>query len=160
MDLNHYEFRSVWRLEAASDLIFDVLADLGTYPAWWPEVPRADRRDDVTFDLTVRSLLPYDLAFRATQARRDREAGVLEVSMSGDLDGFSRWAISDDGGICVATFEEEVTARKPLLRLALLARPAFQANHWLMMRHGNLGLQTFLRGYAAGLSQSPGRPVS
>jgi hypothetical protein len=160
MDPNRYEFRSVWQLDATRDVVFEVLADLCSYPAWWPEVPRAERIDDATFDLTVRSLLPYDLVFRSVQGRRDREAGVLEVSMSGDLHGFSRWTICDEGATCVATFEEQVTARKPLLRrLAPIARPAFQANHWLMMRHGRAGLRTFLRGYAAGLRQSKERPM-
>ena len=61
----------------------------------------------------------------------------------------------DDHGIradrtrCV--FDEHVVTNKGLLdRLAVVARPAFKANHTLMMRHGEAGLRTFLAGYRMG----------
>jgi hypothetical protein len=155
MDLNRYAFRSVWLLHAPGDAVFEVLADLDSYPHWWPEVRLADRRDETTWSLTVRSFLPYDLVFFSTQTKRDRASGVLEASMRGDLDGFSRWTLTAAGTSCTAVFEEEVTADKPLLRrLAPVARPAFQANHGVMMRHGRAGLQTYLSGYAAALGRS------
>jgi hypothetical protein len=155
MELNRYTFRSVWRLEATGDDVFEILADLDHYPLWWPEVRRAERLDDSTSALIVRSLLPYDLAFSSTQTRRDRLGGILEASLQGDLDGLSRWTLTTAGTSCTAVFEEEVTANKPLLRhLALVARPAFKANHRLMMRHGQAGLRTYLSGYAAALSRS------
>jgi Polyketide cyclase / dehydrase and lipid transport len=156
MDLNQYAFRSVWRLQAKVDDVFEVLADLDGYPLWWPEVRRSNRLDDSTSELTVRSLLPYDLKFTSSQTRRDRQAWILEASMQGDLDGFSRWTLAAAGTSgCTAVFEEGVTAHKALLRrLALVARPAFVANHGLMMRHGRAGLQTYLFGYAAALRGS------
>ena len=78
--------------------------------------------------------------------------------MSGDLDGFSRWTVTDAGaGRTKAVFEEDVTARKALLRrLALIARPAFRANHTVMMRHGQHGLAVYLAGYEASRSAAPG----
>jgi hypothetical protein len=72
-------------------------------------------------------------------------ARVLEATLSGDLDGFSRWTITAVDGGTVAVFEEEVETTKRALRLlAPVARPAFRANHWLMMRHGQAGLQARL----------------
>ena len=45
----------------------------------------------------------------------------------------------------------EVLARKALLRrFGAVARPAFKANHTLMMRHGERGLATYLAGVRAG----------
>ena len=45
-------------------------------------------------------------------------------------------------------FEEQVDARKePLRKLALVARPAFRADHALMMHHGRQGLGVYLAGY-------------
>jgi hypothetical protein len=156
MDLNRYAFRSVWRLNAKPDDLFEVLADLDSYPLWWPEVRHADRLDGCTWELTVRSLLPYDLEFCSIQTRRDHSAGILEARMRGDLEGFSRWTLTTAAGSCTAVFEEKVTAHKRLLRrLALVARPAFTGNHRLMMRHGRAGLQTYLSGYAMGLRGSP-----
>jgi Polyketide cyclase / dehydrase and lipid transport len=157
MNLNRYNFRSVWQLHAGAEEVFEVLADLQSYPLWWPEVRRVKRLDDSAAELTVRSLLPYDLDFTSTQSRRDRFAGILEAAMSGDLAGFSRWTITSTGaGRCTAIFEEDVTAHKALLRrLALVARPAFRANHRLMMQHGQAGLQTYLYGYAMALREPP-----
>jgi hypothetical protein len=73
---------------------------------------------------------------------------VLEASMTGDLEGFSRWAISVHPTGTSATFDEEVVANTSLLRrLERIARPAFKANHKRMMRNGERGLRTFLAGY-------------
>jgi Polyketide cyclase / dehydrase and lipid transport len=148
VDLAHYVFRSEWRLSASPDAVYTVLEDLATYPLWWPEVRRTVRFDERTAEVTCRSLLPYDLVFVTTQERRDRDERVLQARMVGDLDGFSRWTISSCDGGTSAVFEEEVDTTKPMLnRLAPIARPAFWANHWLMMRHGEQGLSTFLAGY-------------
>ena len=151
MDLNFYRFRSLWRIDAPLDEVYAALVDLGDYPSWWPEVRRAVRLSDDAYDLTVRSLLPYDLVITTRQVRRDRAAGVLEAALSGDLDGFTRWTLRGSGTGTLALFEEEVEALKPLLRrFAAVARPAFTANHTLMMRHGQRGLRTYLAGVRAG----------
>jgi hypothetical protein len=148
-----YRFRSDWRVDADPAHVYAVLEDLATYPDWWPEVRRADPIGVDACRLTCRSLLPYDLAFTTSRSRQDPEAGVLEANMEGDLAGFSRWTISAAGDGTLAVFEEEVDATRPLLiRLEPWARPAFRANHWLMMRHGQAGLRTFVAGYRRGLA--------
>jgi Polyketide cyclase / dehydrase and lipid transport len=148
MDLNHYVFRSVWTVKAAKADVFDVLEDLGSYAEWWPEIRRAQRLGEDSFELVCRSLLPYDLVFRSAQKQRDRVGGVLEATLTGDLEGFSRWTLTSDGAMSTAVFEEEVIANKALLRrLAMVARPAFKANHALMMAHGQAGLRVYLAGY-------------
>jgi hypothetical protein len=128
------------------------LEDIAEYPRWWPEVRRVDRVDDTTVRIAVRSFLPYDLSFLAVESRKDQEAGVLETALSSDLDGFSRWIIEPDGTGTRTTFEEEVIARRTLLRrLALVARPLFRLNHAVMMRNGRRGLSVYLAGYRAGV---------
>ena len=90
-------------------------------------------------------MLPYDLDFAIHQSVNDRPAGILEATLTGDLEGFSRWTVSASSGGTLALFDEEVIARKRLLRwLALIARPAFTINHSLMMRHGRQGLSAYL----------------
>jgi hypothetical protein len=151
MDLNFYRFRSQWQVPAAPTEAYGVLSALAEYPRWWSEVRRAVQVSDDVFEVTVRSLLPYDLDFVSRQARQDAEAGILEAAMTGDLEGFSRWTISPVRAGTRLVFEEEVVVAKPLLRrLAAVARPAFRANHALMMRHGERGLRTFLAGYHFG----------
>jgi hypothetical protein len=148
MDLNRYRFRSRWRLDAPAATVFGVLGALETYPAWWPEIRLAEAIDPDSMRLTARSLLPYDLEFVSHQAKRDPGAGVLEATLAGDLEGFSRWTIRSEGSSTVAVFDEEVVTNKALLRrLAFVARPAFRANHTLMMSHGQQGLRTYLAGH-------------
>lgn len=152
--LHDYRFRSTWLVPGGPEEVFRALRDVEDYPNWWPQVVRAERCDDDTtpgaaeaYDMVVRSLLPYDLAFRSATTRDDPAAGVLEARLTGDLDGFSRWTVRASGDEAVLVFEEEVHARKALLRrLALVARPAFVANHALMMRAGRRGLRAYLAG--------------
>jgi hypothetical protein len=155
MDLNHYRFKNVWRLKHRPQEVYRVLEDIGGYPAWWPEVRRVDRIDDKTVRIVARSLLPYSLAFQATDSRQDDRAGALEVCMHGDLEGLSRWTLEAEGTGTRATFEEDVIARKESLRrLALVARPFFRWNHALMMRNGRRGLRVYLAGYRTGAEQA------
>lgn len=155
MDPNFYRFRSVWRLEATPNEVYLALERLEDYPTWWPEVRQIERLDDDAAKLTCRSILPYDLVFVTRQARRDPQEFVLEAAMTGDLEGFSRWTIASNGNGrgTQATFDEEVVTNKEMLRkLARVARPAFKANHTLMMHHGRRGLATYLAGFRAGRS--------
>ena len=143
--LRDYRFTSYWRVRATVEEAYAALHDLESYPAWWPEVKEATRVDDKTFALRCRSTLPYDLVFHTTQAVEDPSSGILEASMTGDLEGFSRWTITAEGAGTLAVFEEEVEAKKRLLRvLAPVARPVFRFNHELMMRHGESGLRARL----------------
>jgi hypothetical protein len=153
-DLNFYVFRSEWRLPATPDDVYVALEELRRYPDWWPEVREVRQVDERTGEVRCKATLPYELVFVTSQVVRDREGGVLEVDLRGDLNGFSRWTITADGDGSIAVFEEEVTAGKRLLQvLAPIARPVFRANHELMMRHGRAGLRTYLSGLALGREQ-------
>jgi carbon monoxide dehydrogenase subunit G len=146
--LSHYSFTSEWRVDADPNDVFEVLSDIGDYPAWWPEVKRVVRIGEKRVAAHVRSVLPYDLDFEMEQVAEDRRRGVLEVRMTGDLQGLSRWTISRSTDGSRLLFEEEVEATKPLLvRLAPVARPAFKLNHSFMMRHGEAGLRTYMAGF-------------
>lgn len=151
MALNDYEFQSLWELAAPPRDVYDVLAELGEYPSWWPEVKLAVKLAEDAYELRCRSILPYDLRFVTTRSVEDPENMILEANMRGDLEGFSRWTISGSADRTTCTFDEHVVTNKRLLdRLAVVARPAFKANHTLMMRHGEAGLRTFLAGYRMG----------
>jgi len=148
-----YEFQSVWAMAAPPGDVYDALEELGDYPLWWPEVKEAERIDDTSYRLRCRSILPYDLRFVTEQARRDRDAGILEANMEGDLEGFSRWTISPTEQGSKLVFDEVVITNKRMLDLlAPIARPAFKANHTLMMRNGKRGLTAYLGGFRRGRS--------
>ncbi|MFC8367866.1 SRPBCC family protein [Streptomyces sp. NPDC057239] len=146
MDWNHHRFRSLWTLSAPAPVVYRVLERIEDYPLWWPQVRDVTRLDDTSGIITIRSRLPYDLTSTVREGRRDPETGILEVGLSGDIDGWARWTVTRLGPHgCLAHYEQEVDVRKPLLRLlAVPGRPVFRANHALMMRAGRRGLAAHL----------------
>ncbi|MFF7450897.1 MULTISPECIES: SRPBCC family protein [unclassified Streptomyces] len=145
MDWTHYRFRTQWTLGASPSAVYGALAQAEDYPRWWPQVREVNRLDDTTGVIRIRATLPYDLTFTAREAIRDPAAGVLEIAMTGDLEGWARWTITAHGTGCLADYEQVVDVNKPLLRrLAVPGRPVFRANHRLMMRAGRRGLAAYL----------------
>ncbi|WP_121709845.1 SRPBCC family protein [Streptomyces sp. E5N91] len=147
MDWNHYRFRSRWPLPAPAPDVYRALERIEDYPRWWPQVREVTRLDDTSGLLRFRSLLPYDLTATVREQRRDPAEGVLEVAMSGDMEGWARWTVAPRGAATLVRYDQEVAVRKPLLRrLAVPGRPLFRANHRLMMRAGRRGLAAHLAG--------------
>ncbi|MEV7793919.1 SRPBCC family protein [Streptomyces sp. NPDC087512] len=146
MDWNHYVFRSLWALPVPAPAVYRELERIEDYPRWWPQVREVTRLDDTGAVVRIRSLLPYDLTQTVRERRRDAAAGVLEVFLSGDIEGWARWTVAPDGtGGSRVVYDQVVDVRKPLLRrLAVPGRPLFRANHRLMMRAGRRGLAAHL----------------
>ncbi|MFJ3719405.1 SRPBCC family protein [Streptomyces sp. NPDC090057] len=141
MDWNHYRFRTLWPLPAPPAAVFAVLERPEDYPRWWPQVRSVTRLDAATGVLTIRSLLPYDMTLTARETRRDPAAGVLEVALSGDIEGWARWTVTPAGTGALARYDQVVDVTRPLLRrLAVPGRPLFRANHALMMAAGRRGI--------------------
>lgn len=149
--LNHYVFKSIWHVDAPFDDVCAVLSDVTTYCAWWPEIRSVTPLDTHRVEMVARSLLPYELRFVSAERDGEHTRGVIDADLSGDLEGFARFTVEPARIGCQLTYDQEVDANKGLLKvLAPLARPAFKANHSLMMKHGEAGLRTFLAGYAKG----------
>jgi hypothetical protein len=153
---NFYLFRNIWSLDCPPAEAYEMLREVTEYTRWWPEVKEAHALGGGRFALRARALLPYSLSF-VGERRIDDPAGLLlELAMTGDLEGFSRFRIESSGGGSRILFEEQVIANKALLRrLALVARPVFCANHWLMMRRGQAGLRTYAAGFRRGRERIP-----
>lgn len=154
-----YRFDTTWRARAEPAIVWDVLYDVPSYPEWWPEVKRVvERRAHEAYELSVRSILPYRLTFTLHQRDADRDGGLLDAELRGELAGFSRWTIRPAPAGSILRYEQEVVTTPPLFNvLAPLARPAFVANHAWMMRSGERGLQTFLAGHRFGREGPRGR---
>jgi hypothetical protein len=149
-DNSSYTFRSVWHVSAAPDDVFHALARLADYPLWWPEIRDVRPLGDQTFQLTCKSTLGFKLCFTAMPTIHDRATRVLEARLIGDLEGSCRWTVGVHATGTSATFDEEVTPQKTLLRrIGPLARPVLKATHNRMMRNGERGLRTYLAGYRA-----------
>ncbi|OLZ60546.1 polyketide cyclase [Streptomyces sp. IMTB 2501] len=141
MDWNHYRFLSLWSLPAPPAAVYAVLERPEDYPRWWPQVRAVTRLDSGTGVLTVRSVVPYAMTFTARETRRDPDAGILEIAVSGDIEGWARWTVTAEGSGTLARYDQDVEVRKPLLRwLAVPGRPVFRLNHRMMMAAGRRGL--------------------
>lgn len=137
----HYRFETNWSVPVPHDRLFAVLADVGGYPTWWPQVRAVARLDDDTAHVVARSLLPYSLDLVLTRAVEDPAAGVLEARITGQLDGWSRWTLRGDRDGTAVRYEQEVTTEGRLLTAASsVVRPVLVANHAWMMRGGRRGL--------------------
>ncbi|MBO1331656.1 SRPBCC family protein [Streptomyces sp. VRA16 Mangrove soil] len=147
MDWNRYRFRSVWVLPAPPAEVYAVLEKAEEYPAWWPQVRSVTPLDDTSGVAVFRSFLPYRLTVVARERRRDPAGGVLEIGMTGDLEGWARWTLRPRAfGGTRAVYEQQVEVRKPLMRrLAVPCRPVFRVNHAWMMRGGRRGLTARLQ---------------
>ncbi|MGW1023493.1 SRPBCC family protein [Streptomyces sp. NPDC002577] len=147
MDWCRYRFRSVWNLPAPPAEVYAVLERAQEYPRWWPQVREVTPLGDRVGVARFRSVLPYDLVVTAHERRRDPAAGVLEIGMTGDLEGWARWTLGPaPGGTGTrACYDQEVEVCKPVMRrLAVPARGLFRVNHALMMRGGRRGLTALL----------------
>jgi uncharacterized protein YndB with AHSA1/START domain len=140
-----YRFRSEWELDAPRATVFEVLRKGENYERWWPQVKRSARLSDGRYELAARSFLPYELRMVLTESVIDEGTGVLEANLEGDLEGFSRWTLTEREGKTIALFEEEVVTHKPLLNtLSPLVKPLLRYNHTVMMRQGERGLRRYL----------------
>ncbi|QKW05536.1 polyketide cyclase [Streptomyces sp. NA04227] len=147
MAFTHYRFRSVWTLPVPPGAVYEVLERGEDYPRWWKQVREVIPLDEHSGRARFRSVLPVDLVITAWETRRDPDAGILEIGMAGDLEGWARWTVrgGPGGRGTRAVYEQEVEVRHALMRaFALPGRPFFLVNHALMMRSGRRGLLVHL----------------
>lgn len=139
---HRYSFTSTWDLPVERSVAFAVLADLWTYPAWWPEFKRADRLSDDHGVFALRSALPLTLNFTLTRDVEDEAAGLLRANADGDITGTVEWKLVDDGPVsCMALFTQEVTLNHPIARRTDFAlRPILSWNHSVAMSSGHGGI--------------------
>ncbi|MDT0345579.1 SRPBCC family protein [Streptomyces litchfieldiae] len=142
---SRFRFHGDWEVAAPPPAVYAVLNRPEDYPRWWPQVREVVRTGPDTGHCRFRSFLPFDLHVTVRATRREPAAGVLEIALSGDLDGWLRWTLIPLEGGTRVRHEQDTALRKPLLRrLAPVARPAFAANHAVMMRAGHRGLRAWL----------------
>lgn len=138
-----YTFRSEWTLPGRPVELYDVLEDVASYPAWWPQVRAVAAVGEEVALVACRSFLPYTLHVELRPRVRDRDGGVLEAALDGDLVGHSRWRLEADRerGRTRLRYDQQVSTPSSLLRRASrVARPLLEANHAWMMRGALRGL--------------------
>ncbi|MFI8929183.1 SRPBCC family protein [Streptomyces sp. NPDC053474] len=147
--MNRHDIRLVgtWRAPLAPDALYALLADVPSYPTWWPAFRSVRRTGERKCEVVIRSALPYALRATLTAVAEDPAARVLEAALDGDIAGSVRWTVAPDGNDgCVATLTQHVTVRKAALRRWMpMARPVFRVNHALALRGGLRGLTALAR---------------
>ena len=144
-----FEFHHEWALDAPPARVFDALADVERYAAWWPQVRTVERIDDQSGRTTVRSFLPYTLELVLRREVQDEASSILRVAVGGDLEGWCQWRVGPGRGrpgSAVARFDQVAAVTPTLLaRTARLTGPLLRANHTWMMHSGRAGLAAYLR---------------
>jgi len=126
-----YAFAGCWHVAAPPTAVHDVLVDLEHYPDWWPQVVAVASMGPDDARVLCRSALPYtlDLVLHAV----NRSPSLLEVAVSGDLDGTVRFGLTEAAGGTRLDLAQEVRVGRLLGLASHVARPVLRWNHHRMM---------------------------
>jgi hypothetical protein len=147
--MNEYHFITRWRVEGTVAEVYDIIEDVDSLTKWWPAVyleakvinPGDQHGVGKTVDLYTKGWLPYTLRWQllVTAAHRPYSS---TIEATGDLIGRGAWTFEQDGAMVKVTYDWQVVADKPLLRvLAFLLKPIFSANHRWAMAKGEESLR-------------------
>ena len=144
----HFVLTRRWRMDTDAAPLWALLADVPSWPRWWPQVRRVrvlqrapgDPVGNVTeIDWSSALLNGIRLQVLTTAAERPR---LLEGRASGDLRGVGAWLLEpgSDGGVEV-TWRWEVELDRGWMRsMAPLLRPVFEGQHFATVRAGAQGM--------------------
>ncbi|MGN8246147.1 SRPBCC family protein [Cellulomonas soli] len=150
-----YHLRSVWRLPAAPERCWEVLADPAmTRPTWWPGMSAhgvhvsPDGSLGSRARLRFRSPLGYSLAVHLTVTGID-PGRCATLAVTGDLEGRAQVQVEADGrpGTTLVRVLWDVRTVRPWMNLTgpVLA-PVFARAHAHVMAAGERGLTRHLTG--------------
>jgi len=138
---------TTWILAAPRQALWDVLADVRSWPQWWRGVEAAseleagdERRVGSRYRVRWHGRLPYrvELEFAVETVR---EPLLMAGRSDGDLAGSGTWRLFEHGGVSAVTYEWDVRPTRAWMRaLTPVARPVFRAEHDRLMRAGGDGL--------------------
>lgn len=134
-----YAFGGTWHVGASLPEVRDTIVDLEHYPEWWPQVRAVASLGSDDAWVVCRSVLPYSLNLVLHAVSRD--GPLLEVAVTGDLEGFVRWHLAEDGSGTRMDLEQEVTVSGLLGVASYALRPVLRWNHHRMMTGCVTGLR-------------------
>ena len=138
-----YRFGGSWHVGAPLPEVRATIVDLEHYPEWWPQVRAVASLGPDDAWVVCRSVLPYSLELVLHAVSRD--GPVLEVAVSGDLDGYVRWRLSEEGAGTRMDLEQEVTVPGLLGVASYPLRPVLRWNHHRMLMGCITGLRERLQ---------------
>jgi Polyketide cyclase / dehydrase and lipid transport len=148
-----YRFKTLWRVGAPIEAVWDAINDSARWHEWWRGVERVGRVEAGNGDgvgnverFAWRSRLPYVLRFdmRVTTVRPPVE---LRATAVGELTGEGHWRLYRSADGTLVRYDWNVrTTRWWMNLLAPVARPLFVWNHDAVMQWGGEGLERRLAG--------------
>jgi uncharacterized protein YndB with AHSA1/START domain len=134
-----YSFAASWLTPAPVDEVAAVVTDLEHYPEWWPQIRAVASLGPDTARVLLRSALPFtlDVVLDAVS----REPPVLEVEVSGAVEGWARWTLARERGGTRCDYTQEVSVRGALAVASYVARPLLVWNHHRAMLGCERGLR-------------------
>ena len=145
--VGRYRFLTVWWTAAATDRVWEALANYAAWPTWWRGIQSVEvlRRGDESGVGTIlrqqwRSRLPYTLVFDLEMLRIEGEK-LLDGRASGDLEGACRWTLAPVDGGTELRFAVDVRTGRWWMSLPIpFASRVVQASFDTIMSWGREGL--------------------
>jgi hypothetical protein len=153
MAINKYHFVSNWQVQGATcKEVFNILADLESFPVWWPSVYLSMKTiiPQVFYETHTKGWLPYSMRWNIIPVPTGTDSKLsvcptrLLVHVAGDFAGQGVWQLTQNGEVVNIVYDWQIEARKPLLKyLSYLPglKLIFGANHRWAMRQGEKALQ-------------------
>jgi hypothetical protein len=153
MAATKFDLVTDWRFGTPRQAVWRELMAPEQWPSWWRAVIAVEQLAAGDHNgvgalrrITWRTALPYTITFDMRVTRVEPMA-LIEGVAEGELEGFGRWTVSEDGAFTQVRYEWSVEVTKPWQRrLAPLLRPLFAWNHDVVMGWGRDGLARRLAG--------------
>ena len=142
-----YEFVTIWRVNAAIEIVWNEIYHSREWPIWWKGVEsviEVRKGNEIGVGsihrYTWKSKLPYRLSFDM-QTIRIEPPLLLEGIAIGELEGRGLWQLSSEGNETIVRYDWNVETTKRWMNLLTpIARPLFEWNHNVVMSWGAEGL--------------------
>jgi hypothetical protein len=148
--------------------VYDLISTTEEYPRWWPaaftyvlEIQTGDETGvDKVDRFESRGWLPYSLRWHANVTESERPK-MIAFEAWGDLEGPGSWRFEQNGAWCALSFDWQLTANKPAIRLlSPVLKPLFDANFRSQFEKGESSLRLELaRRHAADAVQRARLPA-
>lgn len=146
-----FTYVTEWRLDAPIDKVWDALADVENWPAWWPHVRsvRTLHAGAAGGLASVRRLrwssrLPYGFVLDV-ETTALRPPTLLVGRATGDMAGTGTWELACAGAGTRVRYTWTLDLHTRWMRLAApFMAPVFRWNHEGVMRAGGRGLAHWL----------------
>ncbi|MBK8986902.1 MAG: SRPBCC family protein [Chloroflexi bacterium] len=147
----HYLFVTTWKIDTDIENVWRLINEPEVWPTWWPAVestrqlsPGGEDGIGSRWQFVFVSRLPYKLAFES-QITHKEAPFILEGQASGELEGFGRWELSQEGSLTTTRYTWNVNTTKTWMNvLTPLLRPLFSWNHNVTMQACSEGMARYL----------------